>query len=155
QFLSRASQDAFYHARHARPEGFSWSGELVLRRTDGAELPASLEMVEVVGSSPPLWRCVITDIIERKETEAVQHRLHQLAMLPLGAAKMEDLLGAIVETAIAITHADFGTIQLLEQGSSDLKIGVQRGFPQWWIDYWSTVSKGRGTCGTALEQGER
>ena len=155
-FLSGKSQNALHVAQRAMShDNPSWRGELVVRRADGSELPVSMEMVEVVGSSPPLWRCVITDIIERKETEAVQHRLHQLALLPLDAAKMEDVLGAIVNTAIAITQADFGNIQLVEPGSSDLKIAAQRGFPQWWIDYWNTVSKGRGACGTALERGER
>ena len=38
---------------------------------------------------------------------------------------------------------------------SDLRIAAQRGFPDWWLDYWNTVSKGKGACGTALSRGER
>jgi PAS domain S-box-containing protein len=89
------------------------------------------------------------------EAEEMERRLHRIAMLPLQKASLEDVLGAIVETAIAITHADFGNIQLLDPESSTLHIAAQRGFPQWWIDYWQIVSKERGTCGTAWERGER
>jgi GAF domain-containing protein len=98
---------------------------------------------------------IVRDITERREAEEMQHRLHRIAMLSLHKASMEDVLGAIVETAIAVTHADFGNIQLLNRESSTLHIAAQRGFPQWWIEYWQTVSLARGICGTALERGER
>ncbi len=64
-------------------------------------------------------------------------------------------LGEIVETAMVICGADFGNVQLVNPNSSDLTIVAQRGFPPWWLDFWSTVSRGQGTCGTALERGER
>ena len=38
---------------------------------------------------------------------------------------------------------------------SELRIAAQRGFPDWWLNYWNSVSKGKGTCGTALVRGER
>jgi PAS domain S-box-containing protein len=156
RFLQRQSQDALYQWLGATGSSVpSRSGELLLHKANGVTLPVSMEMAEVVGSSPPAWRCVIMDITEHKKAEAVQHRLHQLAMMSLDTGKMEDLLGAVLKTAMTITQADFGNIQLLEPGSSDLRIAAQRGFPQWWIDYWQTVAKGQGTCGTALERGER
>ena len=64
------------------------------------------------------------------------------------------VLSEIVDAAIAISGADFGTIQLLEPKSSD-EIAAQRGFPQWWLDFFNAVPKGMGSCGTALERGER
>jgi PAS domain S-box-containing protein len=36
-----------------------------------------------------------------------------------------------------------------------LRIAAQRGFPQWWLDFWDSVSRGQGACGTALELGQR
>ncbi|MDD1757423.1 MAG: response regulator, partial [Methanotrichaceae archaeon] len=54
-----------------------------------------------------------------------------------------------------ISDADFGNIQILDPKSSDLRIKAQRGFPEWWIDFWNSVSRGQGACGTALERGER
>ena len=38
---------------------------------------------------------------------------------------------------------------------SELRIAAQRGFPDWWLNYWNSVSRGKGTCGTALARGER
>ncbi|HKF65517.1 MAG TPA: PAS domain S-box protein [Vicinamibacterales bacterium] len=126
-------------------------GEWLLKRKDGSVFAA-----EVVGRRLPDGRlqAAIRDITERKEGEDVQRRLHQLAVLPL-EADVGEVLGAIVETAIAIAHADFGTIELFDAQSSSLRIVTQRGFPQWWIDYWQSVPEGRGTSGAALEQRER
>jgi GAF domain-containing protein len=95
------------------------------------------------------------DITERKQAEAARQSLHQLAMMPLGRATMEQVLAGIIEAALTITHADFGNIQLLDPRTSNLKIAAQRGFPHWWIDYWDTVSDGDATFGAALQRGER
>src|SRR5262245_24220544 len=65
------------------------------------------------------------------------------------------LLSEVLDAAIEITRSDFGNIQLIEPFSGDLRIVVQNGFPQWWIDYWNSVSKGNGACGAALTRGER
>lgn len=68
---------------------------------------------------------------------------------------LRDMLAEVVDTAISITQADFGNIQLLDAMTGDLTIMAQRGFPDWWVDYWQSVSKGHGVCGTALEHRER
>lgn len=82
-------------------------------------------------------------------------RLHALAMLSVREENLQSVLREIVVTAIDIAAASFGNIQLLDPDSGDLKIVAQCGFPQWWIDFWDSVYKGRGACGTALERGER
>ncbi|HVO45274.1 MAG TPA: PAS domain S-box protein, partial [Steroidobacteraceae bacterium] len=82
-------------------------------------------------------------------------RLHQLGTLFLHEGNLEPVLAEIVDAAIAISGADFGNIQLLDPESGILRIAAQRGFPKWWIDFWEDVSKGQGTCGTALEREER
>jgi len=126
--------------------------EFHFRRKDGSVFTG-----DVAGRQLPDGRlqAVIRDITELKEVEDLERRLHQLAMLPLNEANLQEVLGAIVETAIAITHADFGNIQLLDPKSSTLHIVAHRGFPQWWIDYWATVPEEWGVCGTALELGHR
>lgn len=129
--------------------------DLYAVRKDGTEVPVEIGLNPVDIDGEMLVLSSIVDISERKQAEAAQHRLHQLAMMPLARATMEEVLVGIVDAAITITHADFGNIQLVDPKSSDLRIATQRGFPQWWIDYWNTVSKGHGTCGTALERGER
>jgi PAS domain S-box-containing protein len=82
-------------------------------------------------------------------------RLHKLGTLFLHQGNLEPVLTEIVDAAIAISGADFGNIQLLDPASGTLRIAAHRGFPKWWIDFWENVSKGHGTCGTALERGER
>lgn len=68
---------------------------------------------------------------------------------------LRDQLSELVDTAIAITQADFGNIQLLDSTTGDLNIMVQRGFPDWWVNYWNSVSRGHGVYGITLEHGER
>jgi signal transduction histidine kinase len=129
--------------------------DLYAVRKDGSEVPVEIGLNPIDLDGETLVLGSIVDITARKHAEEVQHRLHQLAMMTLGAATMEQVLAGIVEAAVTITEADFGNIQLVDPRSSDLRIAAQRGFPQWWIDYWNTVSIGRGTCGTAAERGER
>lgn len=61
----------------------------------------------------------------------------------------------IVDSAIAIAGADFGNIQIFDPDTNSLNIVAHRGFPDWWIAFWNTVSAGRGACGTALERRSR
>jgi hypothetical protein len=82
-------------------------------------------------------------------------RLHRLGQLPICPGNLESLFNEIVETAIAITDADFGNMQLLQPESGDLKIACQIGFPTWWVERWDIVTRGQGISGTALERGER
>jgi PAS domain-containing protein len=66
-FVGRQSQDDFYLAQY-RPADARWSSELVLRKANGVEFPASLEMEPGdVG-----WRCVMTDITMRQAAERAQ-----------------------------------------------------------------------------------
>lgn len=81
-------------------------------------------------------------------------RLLALGSLFLREGNLAQVLGEVVETAQALVHADFGNVQLLDP-AGDLRIAAQRGFPAWWIEFWDVVSKGHGTCGTALEGRER
>lgn len=79
----------------------------------------------------------------------------QLPGMPPARDHLGMALAEIVDAAIAISGADYGNIQLLDSKSGVLRIVAQHGFPQWWIDYWNEVSAGHGSCGTALEHGER
>lgn len=68
---------------------------------------------------------------------------------------IEKIFLAIIDTAIAISAADFGNIQLIDPIIKDLKIVAQRGFPKYWLDYWDNVCKGQGACGNALKYKKR
>jgi PAS domain S-box-containing protein len=82
-------------------------------------------------------------------------RLQKVGALFVAEGNLESALGEIVETAMAISGADFGTIQVLKGREPELRIAAQRGFPDWWVDFWNEAPGAKGTCGTALEQGER
>ena len=58
----------------------------------------------------------------------------------------------VVDAAIAISSADFGDIQLVDIATSKLRIVAQRGFPQWWVDYWN-ADLSSGACHQAFERG--
>jgi len=90
----------------------------------------------------------------RGDLEAME-RLQKIGALFVSGDNFEFVLGEIVEAAMSISGADFGNIQIVAAGSSELRIVAQRGFPQWWVDYWNGVGEKQGSCGTALEKGER
>lgn len=88
------------------------------------------------------------------EVDAIT-RLHSLSALLVRERKVDRLLEVILETAIVVSNADFGTIQLPSPVSGELKIAAHRGFPQWWLDFWESIAEGKGSCGTALLEGKR
>jgi PAS domain S-box-containing protein len=82
-------------------------------------------------------------------------RLQRIGSLFAREKNLEPILAEILDAAIAISEADFGTIQLLDPTTGQLRIMAQRGFPAWWLDYWNVAGRGHGACGTALERNER
>jgi len=93
---------------------------------------------------------------ERLSAElAAMTALHKIGALVVHEDNFSAVLEQIVESAITIAGADFGNIQLLNPISHRLEIAAQRGFAQWYLDYWASVDEGEGSCGTALERGDR
>ena len=109
------------------------------------------------------------DITERKRAEQelaiakdrivsdleAMTRLHEISTIFVSQSDIHTVLDEIVGTAIAITHADMGNIQLFDANSGSLKIMAHHGFEQPYLDYWNSVNEGQGTCGTALGRRER
>jgi len=139
-------------------------------RTKSGEVRTFLNSIDVIEIGDQKHALsVLQDITGRKRAEeslresearlakevGALAQLHKLAAFATNEADLERVLGEIVDVAIAISGADFGNLQLLDPKSSDLRIVGQRGLPGWWLDYWERVAKGQGTCGTALERGER
>jgi CheY-like chemotaxis protein len=63
------------------------------------------------------------------------------------------VLADVLDAAIAILSADFGTLQMVDP-SGDLKIVAHRGFDPWWLDYWNSHATLAGACGAALKHRE-
>lgn len=121
-----------------------------------------------------LWRLALlarqaADLIEQASTEAalretdaqLRRALHamtclqQLGMRSLRCEDLHSVLDAVVETAVAVTGADFGNIQLLDEASGRLRIVAQRGFPEWWLEFWDGAPAGQSACGEALAVAQR
>jgi PAS domain S-box-containing protein len=135
--------------------------DIVHRRKDGStfEVESAARLVRI--GPQEVLLAVGRDITQRKQAEEelardfdAMTRLQKLGELSV-LGSVEPVLTEIVDTAIAISGADFGNIQLLDPISSDLRIAAHRGFPPWWLEFWSSAAKGKGACGTALERGER
>jgi len=68
----------------------------------------------------------------------------------------ESALEAILDTAIAFTHADKGNIQLIDHKTGMLRIAVQRGFVEPFLRFFATVDVGEpAVCGAALRSSGR
>jgi PAS domain S-box-containing protein len=131
-------------------------------RKNGQEFPADAAISKFEVNGKKVLAVAVRDVTEQKRLESerafqadARARMQQVGALFLSGQPFERVLEEIVDAAIAITDADFGNIQSLDSRTSDLRIVASRGFPQWWLDFWDSVSSGQGVCGTALEAGKR
>jgi len=148
-----------------------FSSEKRYIRKDGSCLWGiiSVGAVRDRGGAEGYGAVVVEDISERKHAEqALQEnerrlatdldamtRLHRLGTLVIKDSDPQPVLNEVVDTAIAIAGADFGNIQFVDARTGHLRIVAQRGFPQWWVDYWNAPSAAVGACATAFASGER
>lgn len=102
------------------------------------------------------------DITERKNDQvllaadvAALRRLHEISTKLSAHSEIVTLLGDVLDAAIAVTGTDMGTVQLLDPATGDLKIIVQRGFAEPFLDHFNTVLDGMAACGTAMKSGKR
>jgi transcriptional regulator with GAF, ATPase, and Fis domain len=81
--------------------------------------------------------------------------LQELSSRLLQEEDISSLFIDIVDAAMAITEADKGNIQLLDQATQTLKVVGQRGFAPPFLDFFQHIHHGEATCGTALQRGKR
>jgi PAS domain S-box-containing protein len=106
------------------------------------------------------------DVTERRQAEQtlVEARERLLAgmvriqevstrLVPAGAPT--DLLLDIVDTAMAVTDADMGNIQLLDHRTDILRIVANRGFDAPFLEVFREVPRGVWACWIAMEAGQR
>lgn len=65
------------------------------------------------------------------------------------------ILEELLHTAIKVTSANFGNVQLLDPESGTLKIVCQRGFGPEFLRFFSEVEHGSAACGSAMQNRER
>ena len=103
------------------------------------------------------------DITERKRAEeAMAADLANMQILrDLGArlvteGDLDVIYQEFVQAAIAITHADAGTVQILDEDSQEMILLATQGLDQGMIEHFHRVKAGSGTsCGIALARRER
>src|SRR3954467_13060561 len=96
----------------------------------------------------------------RRESELdASRRLQQIATQPMDAGGVEALYEQILDTAMAILHSDFASLQMFhpERGSSgELRLLGHRGFGSEAVRRWQWVGlTTRTTCREALRTGQR
>jgi GAF domain-containing protein len=64
-------------------------------------------------------------------------------------------LNAVLDTAIAITGADKGNLQLLDPTTRALSIAAQRGFEEPFLNFFAAVRDDASACAAAMKSGER
>ena len=88
----------------------------------------------------------------KKDLEALT-RIHELSGRRLGAEGIEPLLQEIMDAAVAIVGAKFGTLQLLEDDS--LRIISYYGHKQPFLDFFASAEHVASACGEAMQRWER
>jgi two-component system CheB/CheR fusion protein len=146
-----------------------WETERV--RKDGRRIAVSVTLSAIRDGTGKVVSIstMARDITERKRAEAALResearlaadlaamtRLQGVSTRLVPAGDWSSLLLEIVDTAIALTAADMGDIQLLDQTSGTLKIVASRGLDRPFLDFFDEVHEGEAACGAALRTGER
>jgi signal transduction histidine kinase len=87
---------------------------------------------------------------------SIMKRLHHISTRFICENNFQDLLSEIVETALIITNANMGNIQIYDERSSSLNIVAHSGFKQPFLDFFRTVHMQRGaSCGLAMSVKQR
>jgi PAS domain S-box-containing protein len=102
------------------------------------------------------------EVAQRQQAEArisadfeALGRLYEISMQLIQEDELPSLLEKILGAAIAITKAAKGNVQLLDPATGTLQIFRQIGFSQPFLDFFTAVPEGLGTCGTAMAQNSR
>ena len=140
------------------------------RLVDTATGTAMLVVTQIILFSLLLWWCVravasrerkhklAEDALRESERRATADLEATTRLYELGSrcadskVSFEECLSFILETAIAITCADKGNIQLLDLESETLKIAVQQGFEEPFLRFFANVrSDEAAACGAAMQ----
>jgi PAS domain S-box-containing protein len=108
------------------------------------------------------WVAAVVDITSRKRAEeklAANHaalaRLFDLSTRPAESEALQDLLQAVIDTAVDITEAHKGTLQLYDEADESLRIVAHRGFEHPFLEHFAVVHEGPAVCGEALRRRSR
>ncbi len=107
----------------------------------GDEVPSSLELFQ-------LKTRLATELAGVSHLRPISDRLQRDISLPA-------LLMQALQSAEDISESDFGNLQLLDGQSGSLKIVVQHGFQQEFLNFFNHVHAGQFGCGVAMQRRAR
>jgi signal transduction histidine kinase/ActR/RegA family two-component response regulator len=105
------------------------------------------------------WVSSVVDVTDRRRAESrltAAHdalaRLFDLSVMPASSDALPELLEAVVDTAIDVTAADMGSVQLYDDTTGCLRIAAQRGFERSFLEHFAVVRGGDAACGAAMQR---
>jgi PAS domain S-box-containing protein len=127
----------------AKLEGFSTADDYLVKPFNARELLAR------IGANLNLAELRKQAAIDLRDTRC----LHEVAERLLRTeGNFEECLELILDSAIEITGADKGNMQIFEPASDSLQLTVQRGFEKRFLDYFACVRQGDSVgCATAMK----
>ncbi|MBD3886989.1 PAS domain S-box protein [Phormidium tenue FACHB-886] len=159
-------RDRVYEARMAATSHVSdYDIEILFRRADGVyrwlytrALPVNNDAGEI-----EYWIGVALDITDRKQAEVEAaanlkdtQLLRDLSVRLVTEDNIQTLYQEIMAAAIALTQADAGTVQILDEATQDLLLLATQGFDQTMTEHFYRVNASSNTpCGIALRSGIR
>jgi len=130
-------------------------------------LPGPLEQAAAAyrgsaGQLPPVTSAVLAGRASRfaagvrlglDQPQALR-RLHEVTGgLRAAASSLDTFLPGFLDGALALTGADFGTVQLRDPAAGSLRIVTQSGFDPGFLEYFAQVDDDHSACGRAAREG--
>jgi PAS domain S-box-containing protein len=141
------------------------SGEAMRFEADVPSLNGIFDIYAFPSGAPGqnLVAALFANITERKQTEAAiaadlrdTQLLRDLSARLATEENIQALYQEIMAAAIALTHADAGTVQILDETMQDLLLLATQGFEQKMVDHFYRVNASSNTpCGIALRSSIR
>ena len=131
---------------------------------ESQNLPGPLEQAEAVGRDAAAQLPVTAALIARRarhfaadarlsrdEPQAMR-RLHEMTGGLRDVPSLSALLPRVLDGALALMGADFGTLQLLDPVTGALRLVTQSGFDSGFLEYVAVMDDGHSACGRAARE---
>jgi PAS domain S-box-containing protein len=96
----------------------------------------------------------MSDSDTQRDLDALE-RLCRVAGLFFEEEGPDAILKEILEAAVEVSEADFGDVQMVQRGSTDLRMVTHRGLSASWLDFWTRRPSPMGPCTAVLSLGDR
>src|SRR5262249_15198047 len=124
-------------------------------RTDGRRDTDGVVMTFVDVTAIKQTEAALRDSEKRLENELDSlRRLHQMTLAAATAPSLSEALEQILTTAVALQGAQFGTVQLFDEATGELRIAAQHGFSTSIGEAVASIERHEeSACGRALRRG--